>query len=242
MGEPLIVETSLGGVPVWGAFESDRPVVLGISGAFPLEDGMAGLVVEGADSASLHLPGMFSPVTAELSVAAFARAFDEVVGQLFARRAVIVVGASTGAVVALAMKAPQIRGVVAAEPFFSTGKLWPLLEWLLRHELPRNPDPVMRRWVDAIFGVTEGGVTDRNYTFVLDRKDRPVIALAGAEPLHPRRPVTDFPSLMSEADRDLLPPRVVAGGHEIPMSALRAAAAELLGRTIGPRASDAPEA
>lgn len=243
MSEPVQVETTLGRVPVWGQVEGRGPVVLGINGAFPLEEGMAGLVVDGADTATLHLPGMWSPVTSVLSLEAFAQAFDEVVAELFWDRPVIVVGASTGAVVALAMKARQVRGVVAAEPFFSTSSLWPLLEWFLRYEFPRNPDPMARRWVEAIFGLTDCSLTDRDYRFVLERQDRPVIALAGSEPLHPRRPVSALPSLMSAADRALLPPRIVDGGHELPMTALCAAARELVALVAGPeQGRDAIEA
>jgi pimeloyl-ACP methyl ester carboxylesterase len=216
------VETALGRVPISGSFDSDRPLVLAIRGAFASVDQLSDLDPPDHDLALLHLPGFHSPRLTETSMEAFVAAFDEVIRQRFAGRQITVVGISTGAVVALGLRAPEVRGVLAVEPFFSTAKLWPLIEFL-RRELQANPQPALHEWVDAIFGVSMSGVVDRNYQAVLARRDRPVLGLVGDVPLNPVRPVWGLPSLTDEADRALLPNKLVQGGHNVPTDAIRSA-------------------
>jgi pimeloyl-ACP methyl ester carboxylesterase len=219
-------ETSHGRVPVWGSFDSDRPLVLAIRGAFPTPDHLADLEPPGADLALVHLPGHHSPRLRTTSIVAFISAFDQVIENHWRGRQVTVVGVSTGALVALGLRSPEVRGVLAVEPFFSTAKLWPMVEFAHR-ELRTSDQAALHDWMDAIFGYTLAGVTDRNYEAVLKRRDRPATMLVGDVPLNPRRPVRGMPSLTDEDDRRRLPCRVSPGGHDIPIDAIRAALADL---------------
>jgi hypothetical protein len=220
------VETSLGHVPVWGSYESDRPLVLAIRGAFPDSEQYADLDPPGADLALLHLPGFFSPRFTEPSVQAFVTAFDEVIRSRFPGRAVTAVGASVGAIVALGLRSPEVRGVLAVEPFFSTMKLWPLIEFVQR-KLPAD-DVRSAIWTQAVLGIGRADVQDRRFDWALDRQDRPARAIFGDVALNPRRPVAGMPSLADEEDRRRLPHRTVSGGHEVALAAVRAELALLL--------------
>lgn len=220
------VETALGRVPVWGRANSERPIVLAIRGAFPEPHHLADLAPPNQDLVLLHLPGFHSPALAATSIGAFAAAFDEVIRKHFTGREITAVGVSTGALVALALRAPEVRRVLAVEPFFSTAHLWPLVEWV-QHELRRNPAPLLHHWCEAIFGYTGTAVCDRRYEPVLNGPPRPTVALVGDVPLLPRRPLTILPSLTNEVDRARLPVRVTPGGHNLPTAAIRSALIDL---------------
>ena len=81
-------------------------------------------------------------------------------------------GLSTGSLVALGLRSPEVRRVLAVEPFFSTAKLWPLIE-MIQNELRENSAANLHAWVEAIFGYTAQSVTDRNYDAVLARLGSP---------------------------------------------------------------------
>jgi pimeloyl-ACP methyl ester carboxylesterase len=227
------IETTLGPVPVWGGpFDSDRPLVLGIRGAFPPRDLMADLDPPGADLALVHLPGFFSPVIRPMSIETFARAFDEMIERRFPGRRITLVGMSTGAVAALAMRAPQIEAVLAVEPFFCTAKLWPLIAFV-QDGLKTRANPVTREWCEGIFGYFENGVVDRDYRHLAADPARPTLMMAGETALWPVRTIEQLPSLADEADRALLPHKVVPGGHNVPMADIRAGLAELQTLKVG---------
>ncbi len=220
------VDTALGRVPVWGSWSSDRPLVLGIRGAFAERNDLTDLDPPGCDLALLHLPGFHSPALVVTSIGAFIAAFDEVIRTQFSGRQIVAVGLSVGAIVALGLRSPEIGGVLAVEPFFSTAKLWPMIEFIQRL-LPRDQVSA-HLWAADIFGISIDGVEDRDYHAVLGRQDRPTLALVGDIPLDPRRELRLLPSFTDEADRALLDYRVAAGGHELPMEALREALAPLI--------------
>ena len=126
------------------------------------------------------------------------------IAALFAGRPVVALGVSAGALVALALRSPQVVRVIAVEPFFSTEKLWPLVH-TVRKMLANNPrDATMRRWVEAIYGYGPETLMDRDYGWVLGRTDRPVEAIVGSDPLYPVRNFWDMPSLTDDIDRDRL--------------------------------------
>jgi len=170
------------------------------------------------DAAFLHLPGFFSPPLSEVSISAFAEAFDAVAENLGAREPVIV-GASVGALVALAMETAGSR--ILVEPFFSTRDLWPL------HELLANSlvGPV-GEWARAILGFAPEGVMARDYSYLAARA-RGAFVLVGDEPLLPPRPLSALPSFTAAIDVELLRRNgaevaTVQGGH-FPSSEMRAA-------------------
>lgn len=220
-----LVETSFGCIPVWGDYGSHRPLVLMIRGIFPPLHRHADLGPRGADLALLHLPGFHSKVIRPISVDRFAQAFDELVRIRFPDREITLVGTSTGALVALAMTAPQVKAKLAVEPFFSTAKLWPLIS-LVRTKLQKATNPLLHEWMEAVLGYTLSGVSDRNYEH-LAAQVMPTLVLAGDTPLTPVRKMTQLPSLCDPQDRARLPYKVVRGGHDIPVEEIRAALGDL---------------
>jgi hypothetical protein len=219
------VETALGRVPIWGDFQSDRRLVLGIRGAHADEDQLADLGPPDCDLALVHLPGFFSPSLQAISIGVFVAAFDEVIRLKFPRRDITAVGISTGALVALGLRSPEVRRVLAVEPFFSTAKLWPLREHFTAL-LRQHQQPLLHQWVDAIFGYRLDGVTDRDYRS-LDIPPRPVLALVGDVPLQPFRTIYGLPSLTDEEDRARFKCKVVPGGHNLHIDEIRRALVDL---------------
>src|ERR1700735_3399505 len=117
-----VVQTGLGPIPLWspsGALGSTRPVVLVITGAWAPADEMiktADVVGPAWDAVVMRLPGNGTPILAETSVEAWGRAVGELVATALAGRPVVLVGLSIGALVALAVRHPQVARVVALEP------------------------------------------------------------------------------------------------------------------------------
>lgn len=221
-------------MPVWGEFGSDRPLILAIRGAYPVADHLADLSVPGHDLALLHLPGFHSPMLKDCSMAGFIAAFDEVIRARFAGRDITALGVSTGALAALGLTSPEVRRVLAVEPFFATAKLWALVE-LFQIILRDHPnDRAFHRWLHQVLGIGPTGVEDRSYDWVLARNDRPAAMLVGSEPLNPRRPVRGLPSLTDDSDRARLPYTEVPGGHDVPTPAIVAALVNLLEASPGP--------
>jgi hypothetical protein len=220
--ERRVAETTLGAIPVWSrSGAGEGPIAVVIRGAHPKQDAYEDLELAGADIAWLHLPGFFSPTLAQPGIDNFAQAFSEALEQMFPSRPLLLIGVSTGALTAMAMKSPTIRGRVLVEPFLSTEPLWPFAEWL-RHDLRASPDPVKAKWAEAVFGVTLEGIENRDYSHLLPQA-RFAWVLVGSEPLMPRRPMRSLPSLTSEDDRARLVAAgarliVAPGGHDIPQN------------------------
>lgn len=204
-----VVETAFGSVPVWRRGHG-RPVLV-IRGAFGAPDQLLSIDLPGVEFNFVHLPGHNTKHFADKSLAAFSSAFDEVMKG----RDYIALGASTGALVALGLKRPT--AIVAVEPFLSTVDLWIWREYLERLTLP----PQMAEWCQSIYGFPS---LNRDYRHILAAQRAPIWAVVGSEPLLPRRPMADFPSLVSDADRMTLAaaPNVTsvtaAGGHNVPLN------------------------
>jgi pimeloyl-ACP methyl ester carboxylesterase len=216
------VETSLGVIPVTGTFGDRKLAALAITGAFADADQMARhpeTVAPEFDGYVAHLPGWITPPLSETSIPAFARAFDEVLQTL---GPTVVVGVSAGALVALAMRSPLLRGVVAVEPPLSTAKLWPVLP-LFRQMLGGPQDAFVRN----VFGITETSVEERGYGSLLEGLTAPLETIVGSEPLLPPRPVERPPSVVDRPERELLAKHgklsvVVPAGHTVQTQAGKA--------------------
>jgi hypothetical protein len=216
------VQTSLGVVPVTGlpqAFTGDKLVVLVITGAFagPLEmSGAPTAFAPDFDAFVVHLPGYNTPALSEVSVEAFARAFDEVLAG-FGRPAVAY-GVSVGGLVALAMKSPLIRRKIVVDPPMWTHKLWPLLPGLREQYWPEH-----RTFLETIFGMQDKGGVSRRYYRLIDTLSVPADVVVAEEPLYPVREVPRLPSLVDDEDRafmakyPLVTLHVAPGaGHNVP--------------------------
>jgi pimeloyl-ACP methyl ester carboxylesterase len=212
------VRTSLGLIPLTGTF-GRTITTLAINGAFARADEMhrLPLVVAPYGGVVGFLPGDRNPPLAETSVSAFAWAFDEVVDQL---GPTVVMGLSIGGLVALAMRSPNIRRVIAVEPPLVTGKLWPMATmlggaWTSHH----------RNLVENVFGLSPDGFPGRDYSGLLEGLHRPTDVVLGDEPLFPVRTLERWPSFVDEPERALLRAHplvkvhLAPAGHNVPFHA-----------------------
>jgi hypothetical protein len=216
------VETPFGPVWLWGR-DTGRPLVIVATGAFAeswVFDRLQ-LTLPAVDVVRFHLPSNHCPALTPNNLGTISRGLTTALETLFPNRPTAIFGLSTGALVALAAKAPQVRRLVLAEPFLRTAHVWPL------HDLPGiAKDDAQRDLLWNVLGVAEGRVEDRDYRHLLDRLSVPTVALVGRIPLGDRRAVTPMPSLVDEADRSLLRahPMVrvfeLEGGHNLATESL----------------------
>jgi len=211
------VETPFGPVWLWGR-DTGRPLVVVATGAFAeswVYDRLQ-LALPEVDVARFHLPSNHSPPLTPNNLGTISRGLTLALETLYPGRPTVIFGLSTGALVALAVTARQVRRRVLVEPFLRTAHAWPL------HDLPRvAKDDAQRDLLWNVLGVADGRVEERDYRHLLDRLSTPTVALVGRTPLGERRPITAMPSLVDDADRALLRahPRVtvveVEGGHNV---------------------------
>lgn len=225
------------------AFESSRPLVVALAGAFAIPRGplfhLAPLLAPNVDVVAGHLPGNHCPTLVATSVGVYAAAYSHVINTAFAGRAVISCGASIGGLVTLGLRSPHIRSSLVVEPPLVMSKVWPM--WPnLRERLAANPqDADLRSFIHNIFGVTEGGVEERRYDGVLAALNTPTHVQVGDEPLFPERRFEKLPSLVDEPERALMAAHpmitlsVAAGaGHNVMQQAAPAFVSELRAAVI----------
>jgi hypothetical protein len=213
------IHTPLGMIPLVGRLHGGqaRPALLAIGGLFPPKDYLhdlpgrvPGEVVVGA------IPGMRTPVLRSNRFSDMSAAYDTVVERLFPGRPVVVLGISTGALVAMGMRAPAVQAKVLVEPFLSTAKLWPLIPFI-RMKLECNPDnALMRDCMWTLFGVAPDTVEDRSYHRLADELAVPTHVVCGSMPMLPERSLAIWPSLTDESDRARLAANRFVRLHEGP--------------------------
>lgn len=219
-----VVQTGLGPIPLWspaGALTSAKPIVLVITGAWAEPDDMIkipGVVGPAWDAVVMRLPGNGTPALAETSIAAWARAVSELVDGTFQGRAVVLIGVSVGGLVALGVRSPWVRRVIALDPLLVMSKLWPMTGGLRTRW---RDEPAARAFIETVFGVTEEGQEERVYFDLIDGAP-PADVAVGEAPLYPERRPERFPSLVDEPERAWLAeqPRVSlhvapGAGHNI---------------------------
>jgi pimeloyl-ACP methyl ester carboxylesterase len=223
----VVAQTAFGPVPTWGRFESfqeDRPLLLAIRGAFASADYLNDYAdrLPGFDVVVAGLPGLSTVWAAEVSVTAFALAFDDII-RAHARPSITAMGVSVGALVAMALREPA--RIVAVEPPLSTAKLWPLRRWALR-ALHDGMPALHERWMWSILGYTADQAEGRDYLPILNNLNQPVEVVAGDLPLFPVREVGVMPSLLGNDDRRLLAAHPLirlevaqGAGHDVPKEA-----------------------
>lgn len=211
--------TPLGPVWLWGR-PTGRPTLVVVTGLFAdagTMDHLAGLLPE-VDVLRTHLPGNHCPRLAAVSVGAFASALSSALDQVVAAP-LGVLGLSVGALVAMGVRSPHLKGLVLVEPPIFTRDLWPLA----------RPDLVARdpELMANVLGVGEDGVTaPKDYSPLVRGLSVPAVVLLGERPLMPPRPFETAPSLVDDAGRALLARQpdvslVVApgAGHHVPQEA-----------------------
>lgn len=213
----FIVPTGLGDIWLWGR-DTGRPVILIITGAFAefdyLED--ARRHFPDADVIRAHLPGNHGPELATISIGAFAFAFSEAIAR-FGNRPIAVVGVSTGALVALALRAAGVGALLLIEPPLRSDLLWPF------ENMRDGRQPGWERVFWPIYGFDATRREPRSYEHLLAGLRTPTLALVADTPLMPPRRYAELPSLVDDASRALLEShpsvelRIVPGtGHDIP--------------------------
>jgi hypothetical protein len=246
-----VFSTPFGEAWLWGAAPApEKPLVLVIEGAFsiprPRGFDLAGYLPE-ASVLNAHLPGNHCPPAVAQSVGAYAALYSDVLRQI--GRPAVVAGASVGALVGLAMRDANVKGVVASDPPLVTGNLWPLAPGFRQRLADPSQEPWVSDFIWNVFGVSADRHENRDYRPLLDQLGVPAWALLGTEPLQPPRKCAALPSLVDEPERALLRghPRVrvreVPGvGHNVPgrgIQFVRTAARDLLNTPSAAQAAPA---
>jgi hypothetical protein len=215
-----------------GPMEPVRPLVFALPSSLSTPENFAALFERLellADMCVMTLPiaGALDP--SANTVASLAGVVGELLESRYPERTVLLLGASIGAVVALAVRARNLARIVAVEPPLVTAGLWPVLGALAEH-LRQARDPLSEAYISASFGVTQARVTGRDHRWVLDGLNVPADVILAEEPLEPQRAVARHPSLVGEAERGLLAAtpgvrlHVVPGtGHNVIGQAITAA-------------------
>lgn len=182
-----------------------RPLAIAIPGLFAGDEDLMGAPgVLGIYGEGCVVPLSQAGLRAGWTVAALASALEALIATAFPERSIVLMGASIGATVALAVRSPEVRRIVAVEPILATEGLWPIEEPLRRAAGPLPADDARRRRWFELFGVSPEGVEPRDHRGVLAGLACPVDVILGAEPLEPRRELARFPSLVGEAERRAL--------------------------------------
>lgn len=201
-------ETPFGPIVLWGlpeAFESPRPLLVCIAGAFAIPFGplfrLAPAMAQDCDVVTGHLPGNHTPTLISTSVGIYAAAYAHVISTAFADRTVSICGASIGGLVALATRAAPVQRVLVIEPPLVMSKLWPMRPTLHRLLAQRPDDADLRVFILNVFGVTPTTAEERRYDGVLEALTKPTHVMFGDRPLFPERAFEKLPSLVDEAER-----------------------------------------
>jgi len=197
-----------------------RRIVLVILGAFEKEGAFRRVpeLMPEFDVLIAHLPGNHCPWLEDMSLAAVTAAFDEAIAKTASDAPILAAGISTGALVALGLKAANVRRLLLIEPPIRPHLAWPLREYQMQGHADRF------RLVGPIFGIYADRIEPRDYSDLLHELDRPAQVLMGEVPPAEPFPFTDgLPSLVDAMTRSdleahpLVTRRLVRGvGHNIP--------------------------
>lgn len=189
--------------------DRSRPALLAVNGSFPPHDLMQDLVdrFPGAHVLVANLPGMAGVYWAKTTVAQMTLSLEEAVKRLLPRDPLVVMGISTGNLLALGLRSSNICHRVAVEPFFQTERLWPFIaNSRERLEMFDKSKPAkllehMEAFFWEVFGIAPGTLENRDYRHLLDAIECPTDVLVGGSPLLPERDIDEWPSFTSDDDR-----------------------------------------
>jgi len=201
----LTLQTGAGPLGLVGRIHTDRPRpgLLAVSGSFPSKTYLHDLVdhFRGANVLVVNLPGMSGVPWSSATPAQLSEGLAEAVRRLLGDLPTVVLGASTGNLVALGLRLPNICRRVAVEPFLQTRDLWPFIA-NCRQRLAANPgDSGLAHYLDSLFGIGATTVENRDYRHLLAAITVPTTVIVGQIPLLPQRPLEVWPSFTSEEDR-----------------------------------------
>ncbi|MFI4950088.1 MAG: hypothetical protein ACHP7A_03515 [Caulobacterales bacterium] len=218
--DQLIVQTRLGPLHVVGRLYAGRPraTLLAVGGAFPPPGFLHDLVDKHPHDNVIvgGLPGMGTPSFEQNLAADFATAFDELIATLAPGQPVVAYGVSTGSLVTLGLKAPNVVRHIAQEPFLNTADLWPFISHS-QGLLQKYPDnALMAAFLDGLFGIGRDGVRNIDYEHLAKELRTPTELIVADLPLLPRRQLDTWPSLTSAHDRQVFLANPLVRLHEAP--------------------------
>jgi hypothetical protein len=200
------VQTRLGPVGLWmapAAPAARRPLLFAIPGVLSSLDPIVGQgLALGmlAEICILQLPVSRANAVASCRLADLSAMVGEILETDFAERQVALLGVSSGAVIALGVRARNLARIIAIEPPLATQMLWPLVNTLPDH-LRRENDPVANAFSLEALGIGPDGASPRDHSGVLQGLRVPVDVLLGSDPFMPPRALQRLPSLVGEAER-----------------------------------------
>ncbi|HEX2818141.1 MAG TPA: alpha/beta hydrolase [Phenylobacterium sp.] len=219
--EYLTIQTGGGPISLLGRILTDqpRPSLVAVRGSFPPREQMLDLQTyfHGANVLFVTWPGMAGSFWAENpNVEGLTRGVEQAVEMLLPDAPIVAFGASTGNLVSLGLKLPNICRRVAVEPFFQTRDLWPFIA-NSRERMKLNPGhELMARFFWEVFGIAEDRLENRDYGRLLDGVSVPTDVVVGQAPLLPVRDVESWPSFTSAEDRARLAANPLVTLHEGP--------------------------
>jgi pimeloyl-ACP methyl ester carboxylesterase len=204
----LTIQTTAGPLGFVGRLHAGqrRPSLVAVSGSFPPKGYLHDLIDQyrGANVLIVNLPGMDGVPWAPATPAQLSRGLAEAVQLLLGDSPIVAFGSSTGNLLSLGLRLPNIFHRVLVEPFFQTKDLWPFIA-NSRQRMERNPaDAAMARYFWDVFGIGPTAFENRDYRHLLDAITVPSDVVVGQLPLLPARSVEIWPSFTSEEDRAAL--------------------------------------
>jgi pimeloyl-ACP methyl ester carboxylesterase len=224
-------DTPAGQIVLTGDFSGQRPLLLVIRGAYANEDQLSRLPNHVAASVVFgDIPGNRSPWLAGQTIQRAAEAYSSALRTL--DRPAAICGVSLGGLIALGIRGPQIRGILAIDP-----PLRPAETAYMRRgaasAFARAEDDDERAFLYAAFGARAEGIERRDHFDLLEGLSAPAIVLAG-DAVGPAPSVLDEGSLKRLAMWPGVSVRRIPGvGHAVwrgGSNEIVAAATELLNR------------
>jgi hypothetical protein len=187
--------------------DQPRPALLAVSGSFPQQGHLHDLITHfaGANVLIANLPGMSGVFWANNpSVADLTRVLEQGVQRLLGDAPIVAFAASTGNLLSLGLRLPNICRRVALEPFFQTEDLWPFIADA-RERMKMNPGAdYLQQFYWEFFGISPTELENRDYRALMQNISVPTDVITGQLPLLPRRALDRWPSFTSAADRAAL--------------------------------------
>jgi hypothetical protein len=216
----VILQTSAGPLSVVGRIHADqpRPVLLAVLGSFPPRGYLHNLVdrFPGANVLIVNLPGMAGAPWSDATPAELGVGLTEALGALVADLPIVSFASSTGNLVSLGLRLPNIRRRVLVEPFFQTRHLWPFIA-NSRERMAANPEhKELANYFRTFFGIGPTSLENRDYRHLLEAITTPSDVVVGQSPLLPPRATEIWPSFTSEEDRAALRANPLVTFHEGP--------------------------
>jgi len=216
----LTLQTSAGPLGFVGRIHTDRPrpALVAVSGSFPPRTYLHDLIdlFQGANVLIVNLPGMAGVPWSAATPAQLSAGLEEAIRLLLGDLPIVAFGSSTGNLLSLGLRLPNICRRVAVEPFFQTKDLWPFIA-NSRQRMDRNPaDVFLARYFWNVFGIGPTTVEGRDYRHLLGAITVPTDVIVGQIPLLPPRATEVWPSFTSQEDRAALTANPLVTLHEGP--------------------------